>query len=61
MKTRIIVFVSMALAYLAATGQEWIGKQFALDTIVSMHCNHSPKNLNLLKSRIQIDIQHVLR
>lgn len=53
MKTRIIVIASLILASLGATGQEWIGKQFILDTVVNMHCTHHPKNLNLLKSRIQ--------
>ena len=53
MKTRIIVVVSIILVSFGATGQEWIGKQFELDTIVNMQSIHQPKNLNLLKSRIQ--------
>lgn len=53
MKTRIFVIASLILASLGATGQEWIGKQFKLDTMVNMQCTHQPKNLNLLKSRIQ--------
>ena len=53
MKTRIIVITSLILASLGATGQEWIGKQFTLDTMVNLQCLHQPKNLNLLKSRIQ--------
>jgi hypothetical protein len=53
MKTRIIVLLSMLLVSLSAIGQEWIGKQFTLDTIVNTQCLHQPKNLNLLKSRIQ--------
>ena len=53
MKTRIFVIVSLILASLGATGQEWIGEQFTLDSIVDMQCTHQPKNLNLLKSRIQ--------
>ena len=52
MKTRIIVIASLILASLGATGQEWIGKQFTLDTMVNLQCTHQPKNLNLLKSRI---------
>lgn len=53
MKTRIIVIASMILVSLGATGQEWIGNQFKLDTMVNLQCTHQPKNLNLLKSRIQ--------
>lgn len=54
MKTRVIIaFASVILVSLVATGQEWIGKQFKLDTMVNMQCKHQPKNLNLLKSRIQ--------
>ena len=53
MKTRIIVIASMILVSLGATGQEWIGNQFKLDTMVNLQCMHQPKNLNLLKSRIQ--------
>ena len=53
MKTHIIVIASLILASLGATGQEWIGKQFTLDTMVNLQCSHHPKNLNLLKSRIQ--------
>ena len=53
MKTRIIALFGMLLVSLSATGQEWIGKQFTMDTIVNTKCLHQPKNLNLLKSRIQ--------
>ena len=53
MKTHIIVIASLMLASLGATGQEWIGNRFSLDTMVNMQCTHLPKNLNLLKSRIQ--------
>ena len=53
MKTRIIVITSLILASLGATGQEWIGKQFTLDTLVNLQSTHQPKNLNQLKSRIQ--------
>ncbi len=53
MKTRIIAIASLILATLGATGQEWIGKQFMLDTLVNMQCNQQPRNLNLLKSRMQ--------
>ena len=53
MKTRIIVIASLILASLGATGQEWIGKRFTLDTMVNMQYTHRPRNLNLLKSRVQ--------
>lgn len=53
MKTHIFVIASLILASLSASGQEWIGKQFTLDTMVNMQCTHHPKNINLLKSRIQ--------
>lgn len=53
MRTRIIVIASLVLASLGATGQEWIGKRFTLDTMVNMQYTHQPKNINLLKSRIQ--------
>ena len=53
MKTHIFVIASLILASLSTSGQEWIGKQFTLDTMVNMQCTHHPKNINLLKSRIQ--------
>ena len=53
MKTRIITLLSILWVSCSVTGQEWIGKQFTLDTMVNLQCVHQPKNLNLLKSRIQ--------
>ena len=53
MKTRIIILCSFLWVSCSVTGQEWIGRQFMLDTIVDLQCAHQPKNLNLLKSRVQ--------
>ena len=53
MKTRIITLLSLLWVSCGLTGQEWIGRQFTLDTVVSLQCSHLPRNTNLLKSRIQ--------
>ena len=49
MKTRIIILVSAVLTSLGVCGQEWIGNQFTLDTIVAFQGEHSPENLNLIR------------
>ena len=53
MKTRIFILLGLLWVSCSLTGQEWIGRQFALDTVVDLQCPHLPKNTNLLKSRIQ--------
>lgn len=52
MKTRIFIIVSVALLSLKASGQEWIGNQFTLDTIVVFQSGHTPQNLNLILCRM---------
>ena len=47
MKTRMIIIVGVALLSLRGNGQEWIGNQFTLDTIVEFQSVHTPQNLNL--------------
>ena len=52
MKTRIIILVSIALTSLSVCGQEWIGDQFTLDTIVAFQGIHTPGNQNLILCRM---------
>ena len=52
MKTRIIILVSIALTSLSVCGQEWIGNQFTLDTIVAFQGVHTPGNQNLILCRM---------
>ena len=52
MKTRIIILVSVMLTSLSVCGQEWIGSQFTLDTIVEFQGVHTPENLNLIQCRM---------
>lgn len=53
MKTRIITIVATVLSSLNATAQDWVGNLFALDTIVGFQGIHTPKNLNLVKCRME--------
>jgi hypothetical protein len=48
MKTHIFIIVSVALLSLKASGQEWIGNLFSLDTVVVFQSGHTPQNLNLI-------------
>jgi len=52
MKTRIIILVSAVLTALSAGGQEWIGDQFTLDTIVGFRGAHTPDVQNVLQCRM---------
>ena len=49
MKTRIIILVSVMLTSRSVYGQEWIGSQFTLDTVVEFNGVHLPENLNLIR------------
>ena len=51
MKTRIFI-VSVMLASLSVSGQEWIGTQFTLDTIVELQSTQMPEELNQLQCRM---------
>lgn len=53
MKTRIITVLGALLVALSATAQEWIGNLFSLDTLVEFKGAHTPKNLNLIKCRME--------
>ncbi len=49
MKTRVIIFASVVLMSFDATGQEWIGNRFTLDTIVALGGSRIPDNPRLTK------------
>ena len=53
MKLRIIIFVGAVLATLNSAGQECIGQQFTLDTIVAIQGTHIPENPRPTKCRMQ--------
>lgn len=55
MKTRIIIIVGALLATLNLAGQEWIGSQFTLDTIMVMQGVHTPENPHLIKCKMLDD------
>ena len=55
MKTRIMIFVSAVLATLSSSGQECIGQQFTLDTIVVIQGEHMPGNPYPVKCKMQGD------
>jgi len=52
MKTRIILVAAAMLVALSVHGQEWIGSQFTLDTIVGFLGENMPENLNLVQCRM---------
>ena len=53
MKTRIVIVISVCLSFLKATGQEWVGNLFRLDTIVEVKGACVPTSLNLIKCKMQ--------
>ena len=53
MKTRIIIIVSVCLSFLRATGQEWVGNLFTLDTVVEVKGTNVPQSPNLIKCNMQ--------
>ena len=52
MKARVTFIVSVVLLCLKVSGQDWIGDQFTLDTIVPFHGVRTPENLNLIQCRM---------
>lgn len=53
MKTRGIIIVGAFLTALGATGQEWIGNRFTLDTIVDVMGAHTPANTEAFQCFMQ--------
>ena len=53
MKTRMIALIAAVLSSLNVTAQEWVGNLFALDTIIEFEGSFMPKNLNLVKCRME--------
>lgn len=53
MKTRIIALIAAVLSSLNVTAQNWVGNLFELDTIIRFKGTHKPKNLNLVKCRME--------
>ena len=51
MKTRILI-VSVMLTSLSVSGQEWIGSQFTLDTVIGLHSEQLPEDPNHLLCRM---------
>ena len=51
MKTRILI-VSVMLTSLSVSGQEWIGSQFTLDTVIGLHSEQLPEDPNHILCRM---------